>query len=172
MKLTLAVASVLAMVSLPVRAADNPPGPPLGAGGPAPATGAPSEHKVLAVVGGTEITSEQLDALLSKFADLESKPAEVREMLARHYLQSLIAIATIHKLVEKEKVQCTEAEFSSYRQQIYEPFAEKAKMTVDQYIKDRKISQNEMADRTNLFKMMVEASSKEKVAAFVKDNPD
>jgi parvulin-like peptidyl-prolyl isomerase len=39
-------------------------------------------------------------------------------------------------------------------------------------MKDNKVPQNEILDQANLYKIMTEASSKEGVAAFIKDNPD
>ena len=171
MKLMLVMASVLVFSFVPVLAAGNPGS--AGANAPAPKVqAAPVVHKVLAVVGGTEITSEQLDKVLSRFADLDSKPPEVREKMAQHYLQSLIAQVAIHKLLEKEKVQCSDAELTAFRAKMFGKAAEEAKVSVDQFIKDNKIPQNDVVDRANLNKIMSDASSKEKVAAFVKENPD
>ncbi len=166
MKLALVVVSVLALCSLPLPAADNP-APATGS-----AAGAPPVHKVLAVVGGTEITSEQLDRILSRIPDLQSKPAEERQKAEQYYLHGLIAQVTIRKLLEKEKVQCTEAELAAFTKQAFGAAAEKAGVTVDQFIKDNKIPQSDITDRANLNKIMTDASSKDKVAAFIKGNPD
>lgn len=162
-KLTLAVASVLALFSLPALAAEN---------APAPKSDAPSDHRVLAVVGGTEITSEQLDRVLSRIGDLQSKTAEERAEIERYFLRSLIAQVTIHKLLEKENVQSSPAELAAFCKNRFGKKAEDAKVTVEQFMKDNKIPQNEIADQANLMKIMTQASSKEKVAAFIKDNPD
>jgi parvulin-like peptidyl-prolyl isomerase len=161
----LVAVSVLALVSLSAPAAEN-------SAGPAPKADAPSERRVLAVVGGTEVTSEQLDRILAKIGDLQSKTAEERAQIEQIFLRSLIAQVTIHKLLEKEKVQCSEAELAAFCKNRFGKKAEDAKVSVDQYMKDNKVPQNEILDQANLFKIMTEASSKEKVAAFIKDNPD
>jgi parvulin-like peptidyl-prolyl isomerase len=164
-KLTLVMASVLALFSLPALADENP-------AGSAPKTDAPAEHRVLAVVGGTEITVEQLSRVLSKIEDLQSKTAEERAQVEQMILRGLIAQATVHKMLEKENVQCSEAELAAFCKTKYGKKAEKAKVSVEQYIKDNKIPQNEIIDQANLYKIMTEAGTTEKVAAFIKDNPD
>jgi len=164
-KLILAMTSVLALFSLLALAAENPPAP-------APKTDAPAEHRVLAVVGGTEITTEQLNRVLTKIGDLQSKPPEERAQIERVFLGALIAQVVTHKLMEKEHVQCSEAELTAFCKTKFGKKAEEANVSVEQYMKDNKIPQNEIIDQANFNKIMTEASTKEKVAAFIKDNPD
>ena len=161
-KLVLAAFSVLALCSLPLAA--DPPAT-------APAA-APSAHRVLAVAGGTEVTSEQLNDTMSRIPNLQAMSAQDRQNAEQFYLRGLIAQVTIHKLLEKEKVQCSEAEVAAFAKQSFGQAAEKAGVTVDQFIKDSRIPQSDIIDRAGLNKIMMEASTREKVAAFIKSNPD
>ena len=145
------------------RAADAAPEP---TSKPAPA---PDLKTVLANVGGTDITAGQVEDVLNTIKDI---PADKKDDARKKILEFVIRNAVNHKYLEKEKVQCTPEEEAAFTKEKIAPAAEQAKMTVEQFLKDKGLSKEFIQDQIRFGKVMKDACSKEKADAFVKDNPD
>lgn len=167
MKSILVVLTVLTLVCLPAIAADRP-----STGTPAPKAGNASPVKVLATVGKTQITSEQLDRLLTKISNMNSLSPEQRKQVEDRYLKALIAQTMLHGLLQQEKITSTPKELAEYRQKVFGEKAKEANVSVEEYVKGLGVADEELADQLGLEKMLTDAVSKDKSDTFIKNNPD
>jgi hypothetical protein len=135
----------------------------------APASQPASAPRVLAIVGGTEIKSTQIDVVLSRFIDM---PPEARPAVEKRVLGGLIATQAVHAFVLKEKVACSDEELAAAKKELLGEPAEKAKMSIDKFMTERGITIESLRDQACLGKLMNDAASKEKVDEFIKTNPD
>jgi parvulin-like peptidyl-prolyl isomerase len=152
-----------ALILVQAALADTAPDP---AAKPAPA---PDPKTVLANVGDTDITAGQVEDVLSIYKDI---PADKKAEARKGILGNLVREAALRKYLVKEKVQCTPEEEKAFTKERIGPAAEQAGVPLEQFIKQHGVTKEIIHDQTCLGKIMKEACSKEKAAAFVKDNPD
>jgi peptidyl-prolyl cis-trans isomerase C len=135
-----------------------------------PATTQASVPHVIATVGGTAIMSTQVESVLARF---KGQIPEEQMMLAEMKItQGLIAQVIVHKFREKNKLVATDAEVAAFKKERLGPVAEKAGMTVDQFMVAQGVQEESLKDQVCLTKMRDENCSKAKVDSFIKANPD
>ena len=171
MTAALRIVTALTLICLPalilVRTAWADPAP-ASTSASAPAS-APAAKEVLAKVGDTEITSQQVEDVIKTIKDL---PPDKRPVAKQKITEMLVVQTTIQKFVQKEKMQCTPEEITDFSKRQFGQEAEAAKTTIAQLTKDRGISQESIRVQTCLEKIFKESCTKEKAEQFLKSNPD
>lgn len=134
-----------------------------------PATMPTSAPVVLAVVDGKEITNVQINNIMSRFKDM---PEEVRPQVTQRILSGLVAQTAVHKFLTIQNIACTDADVANVKQKELGEMAAEAKMTVDQFMAARGISDDQLRDQVKMQKLLETTTSADKVQAFITANPD
>lgn len=155
-------------------AADKPAvAAPAPAVAPAPATtptSAPaSAPALLATVAGKEITTTNVNAILDKVAD--GVPPEQRGEAVKQILERLVFLEMTRHYMDAQKITCTDEDLAAKKKEI-EKIATKAGMTTEQFLKANGVTDDMIRDKVRLDKMLDQATTKDKVEAYIKANPD
>ena len=133
----------------------------------APAPSSRPAGKVVATVGKSEITSGRIDAILARFGD--QIPPEQMQAVRAKVLKSLILQELASAYVTRGKVPCSDAELAAEKEKFLAEAAA-AGTKGNATLADMGITDKMVNDKVKIDKALNEQVSKEKVAAFMKDN--
>lgn len=156
----------ISSIALAQNAATQPSVPAVQA--TAPATAPASAPAVMATVGGVDITSDQVDAVVSRMKDV---PEELRGQARAEVLNKLIIQQVVRHFLSAKKIACSDSELAAEKAAINE-IAAKNEMTTAQLMASKGITDDMIRDKVRFEKLLDQASTQEKVDAFLKGNPD
>ncbi|HOD82249.1 MAG: Foldase protein PrsA 1 precursor [Planctomycetes bacterium ADurb.Bin126] len=173
---------VLALVALPLWAADQvadkpaapagssklPPGHPPTDAPPAMATTLPASPEVIATVGETKIMGKEVDEILRR--DLSRIPAARLEEARKLVLSRLIMRELVGEYLKAQKIEVTEAELKEANDAI-KKVADEHQMTVEQLKKAQNLTDAMIVSQVKTQKLLKAETATEKAAQFVKAHP-
>jgi parvulin-like peptidyl-prolyl isomerase len=124
---------------------------------------------LMATVGDKKIMSDKIDMILAS-APADMDPARL-DIIRQRLLGQLILQEVIHAYMAKEKIECTDTELKTQKEEIAK-IAAAMQTTPEALMASKGVTEDMLRDEVRFKKLMDAVTAQEKVDAFVKAHPD